>query len=169
MSTYSEEDILFLPAGPGYRKEKEIKNVITAIAKTTHYWTGHMYSAQQSEIGELFRKMDVESPLLQPPSVKEDLPAEGHEQLGSKIGERIAAATGLLAAKQQYAGWLGVKCPDVRSAVWMTRAMVASNVLARREGTTLFVPVNAESDPAGDTVTEIFARIHQFAKIRKML
>ncbi|HEY0970265.1 MAG TPA: CbiX/SirB N-terminal domain-containing protein [Gemmatimonadales bacterium] len=32
---------LFLPAGPRYRVEKEIKNVITAVAKTHHYWTEH--------------------------------------------------------------------------------------------------------------------------------
>jgi sirohydrochlorin cobaltochelatase len=33
--------MLFLPAGPDYRVEKEIKNVITAVAKTHHYWTEH--------------------------------------------------------------------------------------------------------------------------------
>lgn len=32
---------LFLPAGPQYRVEKEIKNVITVVAKTHHYWTEH--------------------------------------------------------------------------------------------------------------------------------
>lgn len=32
---------LFLPAGPSYRVEKEIKNVITAVAKTHHYWAEH--------------------------------------------------------------------------------------------------------------------------------
>ncbi len=33
---------LFLPAGPDYRIEKEIKNVITAVAKTHHYFTEHL-------------------------------------------------------------------------------------------------------------------------------
>jgi len=37
-----EGAILFLPAGPEFRIEKEIKNVITAVAKTTHYWFGHL-------------------------------------------------------------------------------------------------------------------------------
>ncbi|MBU6238211.1 MAG: hypothetical protein KGQ51_10305 [Planctomycetes bacterium] len=37
-----EGSILFLPAGPEFRIEKEIKNVITAVAKTTHYWFGHL-------------------------------------------------------------------------------------------------------------------------------
>jgi hypothetical protein len=31
---------------------------------------------------------------------------------------------------------------DVKAAVWMMRAVVVNNVLARREGTTLFVPNN---------------------------
>lgn len=34
--------VLFLPAGPGYKLEKEIKNVVTALAKTHHYFTEHL-------------------------------------------------------------------------------------------------------------------------------
>jgi len=30
-----------LPAGPAFRLDKEIKNVITVVAKTHHYWTEH--------------------------------------------------------------------------------------------------------------------------------
>jgi hypothetical protein len=33
--------ILYLPAGPSFRLESEIKNVITVVAKTHHYWTEH--------------------------------------------------------------------------------------------------------------------------------
>jgi len=32
---------LFFPASPTFRLEKEVKNVITAIAKTHHYWVEH--------------------------------------------------------------------------------------------------------------------------------
>ena len=39
-----ERSVLFLPAGPAFRLEKEIKNVITVVAKTYHYWTEHLYS-----------------------------------------------------------------------------------------------------------------------------
>ena len=46
--------ILELPAAPHFRLEKEIKNVITVVAKTTHYWMGHMSSAQKSAIADLF-------------------------------------------------------------------------------------------------------------------
>ena len=33
--------IVYLPAGPDFRLKYEIKNVITAVAKTHHYWTEH--------------------------------------------------------------------------------------------------------------------------------
>jgi hypothetical protein len=33
--------VLLLPAGPAFQLEKEIKNVITVLAKTFHYWTEH--------------------------------------------------------------------------------------------------------------------------------
>lgn len=36
-----EGSVLWLPAGPTFQLEKEIKNVITVVAKTYHYWTEH--------------------------------------------------------------------------------------------------------------------------------
>ena len=39
-----EGNVLYLPAGPAFRIDKEIKNVITVVAKTHHYWTEHIYS-----------------------------------------------------------------------------------------------------------------------------
>ncbi len=42
ISVRREGPILFLPAGPAFRLDKEIKNVITAVAKTHHYWTEHL-------------------------------------------------------------------------------------------------------------------------------
>lgn len=41
VSVRREGAMLLLPAGPRYRIEKEIKNVVTAVAKTHHYWTEH--------------------------------------------------------------------------------------------------------------------------------
>ena len=58
--------ILELPAAPHFRLEKEIKNVITVIAKTCHYWVGHIPHDQQQAIAELFITMAGESPLIEP-------------------------------------------------------------------------------------------------------
>ncbi len=42
VSVRREKAVLYLPAGPNFRLEHEIKNVITVIAKTHHYWTEHI-------------------------------------------------------------------------------------------------------------------------------
>ena len=39
-----EGNVLYLPAGPAFRLDKEIKNVITVVAKTHHYWSEHICS-----------------------------------------------------------------------------------------------------------------------------
>jgi sirohydrochlorin cobaltochelatase len=36
-----ERAVLYLPAGPTFTLEGEIKNVVTVVAKTYHYWTQH--------------------------------------------------------------------------------------------------------------------------------
>jgi sirohydrochlorin cobaltochelatase len=36
-----EGAVLYLPAGPQFRTEQEIKNVVTVVAKTHHYWIEH--------------------------------------------------------------------------------------------------------------------------------
>lgn len=41
VSVRRESPTLFLPAGNAYRDEKEVRNVITADAKTYHYWSEH--------------------------------------------------------------------------------------------------------------------------------
>jgi cation diffusion facilitator family transporter len=41
-----EADVLWFPAGPDFRLEREIKNVITVIAKTNHYWEEHVAGAR---------------------------------------------------------------------------------------------------------------------------
>jgi sirohydrochlorin cobaltochelatase len=42
-----EGSIIFLPAGPEFQLEGEIKNIITVAAKTHHYWTEHLMAGQE--------------------------------------------------------------------------------------------------------------------------
>lgn len=42
VSVRREGDVLWFPAGPDFRIEREIKNVVTVVAKTTHYWQEHL-------------------------------------------------------------------------------------------------------------------------------
>ncbi len=43
-------NVLFLPAGPDFRLENEIKSIITVVAKTHHYWTEHAGARVQREL-----------------------------------------------------------------------------------------------------------------------
>jgi hypothetical protein len=167
VAAHATSRALDLPLGPAYRLEKEIKNVITVIAKTCHYWLGHTPCAQQRAIAELLLSMARESPLIAPA-----LPGEAAVNdagASAAIAHAIEHNTGLRAASQAYAGWLGLACPSIRAAIWMMRIMVASNVLSRREGTVLFVPVNADTDPGGARVARFLSRAHRFAAARSIL
>ena len=98
------------------------------------------------------------------------LPAPAHDESdATALAEAIERETGLAPSHHRYAGWLGVRCPSVRGAVWMMRALVAGNVLSRREGTTLFVPVNPAADPGGEIVVRELARIHHLAAAKQVL
>jgi hypothetical protein len=155
---------LDLPAGPGYRLDKEVKNVVTVIAKTTHYWFGHMPRVQREAIAILLDAMGRESPLVTPAMAESD--DDRVEPLRSQLGAAIRERTGLQPSTRRYRGWLGLDCGSVRLALWLMRALVTVNVLARREDATVFVPVNASLDPEGDVVLRSVARVRHLAQVR---
>jgi sirohydrochlorin cobaltochelatase len=157
--------VLELPAAPHFRLEKEIKNVITVIAKTCHYWLGHMPRDHQQAIAELFVTMAGESPLIEP-DLSSPGAADDGRGLAASVAKLIQRDTGLRSSTHRYAGWLGIECTTVRSAVWMMRALVATNVLSRREGTVLFVPLNAVTDPRGTIVARAVEHVHRCASAR---
>ena len=104
---------LDLPASPAFRIEKEIKNVITVVAKTSHYWMGHIPREQKIAIGSLFEALDRESPLIAPDWT------------------------------DPSTAWHAVSCASVAEALQRAQRLVATNVLARREEATVYVPVHA--------------------------
>ena len=42
VEAYAEDTRVFVPVGDNFALKGEIKNVITAVAKTTHYWRDHL-------------------------------------------------------------------------------------------------------------------------------
>ena len=163
VSAHSNGMVLHLPAGPDFRLEKEIKNVITTIAKTTHYWLGHTSTAQHRAIADLFEIMESESPLIQAPFSTQDTRGAVFDNLRDKIADEIHSVSGLQATGREYRGWLGVNCTDTPSAIRMMRAMVASNALCRREEDSIYVPVNPSTDPTGSRIVSLFPRAYRIA------
>ena len=151
---------LALPASPAFRIEKEIKNVVTVIAKTTHYWMGHMPRTQRIEVASLLTALAADAPLVQPVWPDDGLRSEAEVVANAAVVDRLRQETSFRDFEHRYAGWCGVVCAGVQDAVWMMRALVAGNVLARREGTVLFVPLNPEEDPGGERVSRALVRVH---------
>jgi sirohydrochlorin cobaltochelatase len=168
VSARTEGLVLALPAGPDFRLEKEIKNVVTVIAKTCHYWTGHMWLPQRRRIAALLADMSAAAPVIAPALATDGVP-DGHDAAFAALAAAIARDTGLAASSHRYIGWLGVESASVPAAVWMMRLLVAGNVLTRREGTTLFVPVNPATDPDGRAMSTAMARVHRFAAAHGIL
>jgi hypothetical protein len=166
VSAQADGHALEVPAGPAYRIEKEIKNVVTVMAKTCHYWMDHVWPAQQRAIRQLFDTMAKESPLIVPCSADEVGIVDRQQAVSVRMAETIHRETGLSRPNDRYASWLGIDCRSIRVAVWMMRMIVVSNVLARREGTVVFVPVNPAQDPDGDRVARAVARVHRLALAR---
>jgi urease accessory protein len=50
VSVRREGCVLYFPAGPDFRLEGEIKNVVTVVAKTHHYWQEHVQGAAMSAV-----------------------------------------------------------------------------------------------------------------------
>lgn len=142
--------VLQLPAGPDFRVEKEIKNVVVSLAKAAHYWDGHLTASQQTlagnEIWEAATRADAAA-----------APASYEAAVDSM--ERRLQAEGLKTSPRQYVGWVGVETASEEEAAWLLRAVLVERVLVRREGTTLYAPVSTLPglDPAG-RVARAFGR-----------
>ena len=90
VSARTEGLALALPAGPDYRLEKEIKNVVTVIAKTCHYWTGHMWLPQRRKIAALLAAMAAESPVVAPALCDRRRPRRPRPRVRGAGGRRAA-------------------------------------------------------------------------------
>lgn len=51
VEAYAEGNLLLVPVGDYYTVKGEIKNVITAVAKTTHYWGDHLSPQIKQTLG----------------------------------------------------------------------------------------------------------------------
>jgi len=92
-----------------------------------------------------------------------------HDTLREKTATAIHQQTGLKPSPRHYYGWLGLECPTVHAAVWMMRLLTVSNALARREDTTVFLPINPTTDPEGKTALRLTTQTHRHAVEQKIM
>jgi sirohydrochlorin cobaltochelatase len=145
---------LGLPGGANYRVEKEIKNVIVAMAKTSHYWLEHMSDEQHVEIGKLLRTMQKESPLLRPLYECDGFAKEVQEAYALQVSAAVESATGLQTSLDRSRRWLGLEYGEVDRAIRMMRVFAVNNVLVRREKTVVYLPLNPGFDSSGELIVE---------------
>jgi sirohydrochlorin cobaltochelatase len=100
------------------------------------------------------------------PAAREDVladPARYAEVVG-EIGRGIRMVTGLDVVTDGPPGWIGVVCASEAMAIWLMRAIVVENVLARREETVLFLPAGPRftlGEEIKNVVTAV-AKTHHF-------
>lgn len=126
--------VLQLPAGPAFRVEQEIKNVVVALAKVCHYWDGHLSDAQQS----IFRGRTLCEP-ASPAEVAASPPS--YRATVTALEECMKGVVGRGVDTTRYAGWAGVFSESEVMAAWLLRAVLVEGLLARREGEVLYLPV----------------------------
>lgn len=138
----NDGSVLYVPAGPGFRVEKEIKNVVVCVAKCCHYLFDHLEPEQQPT-GAAPR-------LVGPPLPQElvDL-RENYEQAAQTLQRSIEESTGMKTQRSESPGWVGFDCGDEETAVWLLRAIAVEDVLVRREMAVVYVPVDLGAEGAG--------------------
>jgi hypothetical protein len=141
VSARHAQDTLHVPAGPHFRLEKEIKNVVTALAKTCHHWTEHMSAGQRAAVAGAVTGLPPEAALLEPATAAEARAApDRYRAVLETIAGGLAQTAGLPTVPSGAPGWVGARCADEAMAVWLMRAVIAENVLARREKDVLYLP-----------------------------
>jgi sirohydrochlorin cobaltochelatase len=156
---------LYLPAGPDYRLEKEIKNVVTVTAKTCHYWFGHTSLEQRRAITKLLQEAEMRSPLLKPVFPRSEAATAGLTQV---LTSMLEAATPFRCTQESHRDWLGLEVQDVKSAIWLMRTLVVKNVLARREECVVLVPLNPIVDPKGEALAERVISAYHYGVAQNM-
>jgi hypothetical protein len=151
VSARHDGEVLYLPAGPQFRVEKEIKNVVTAVAKVCHYWTDHFTADQRAAVATFGGGDDGGGSTLFGPASPEAVraaPAE-YDAAALETECEVQSGAGLRPGARAYGGWVGFDCGDEAAAVWLLRGVVVEDVLARREGSVLFLPVDPNTGDEG--------------------
>lgn len=126
--------VLLLPAGPDFRVEKEVKNVVVALAKVHHYWDGHLTDAQVAAFDD--------AAIGEPASPAEIAASqEEYRATVAVLDQWVGEIASQRVDSTSYPGWVGVPCDGEEMAAWLLRATAVEGLLARREVEVLYLPV----------------------------
>jgi sirohydrochlorin cobaltochelatase len=80
--------------------------------------------------------------LIEPPLPEEiaAAPAEARAAI-DELREGLSQQLSLTTIESESPGWIGVECASEEMAIWLQRAVVVENILARRELEVVFLPV----------------------------
>jgi sirohydrochlorin cobaltochelatase len=81
-----------------------------------------------------------------------------------ELARGLGLVTGLAVDTDGPPGWVGLVCPSEAMAIWLMRAIVVENVLARREGARLYLPAGPDFTLAGEikNVVTAVAKAHHY-------
>jgi sirohydrochlorin cobaltochelatase len=102
--------------------------------------------------------------LLEPVTRDEALmDPEGYAAVVGELARGIRMVTGLDVVDGPP-GWIGVACESEEMAVWLMRAILVENVMARREGPTLYLPAGPRFTLGGEikNVVTAVAKSHHY-------
>jgi sirohydrochlorin cobaltochelatase len=103
--------------------------------------------------------------LLEPVPREEALAdPERYAAVVGELARGIRMITGLDVLTDGPPGWLGVPCASEEMAIWLMRAIVVENVMARREGAVLYLPAGPRFTVDGEikNVITAVAKTHHY-------
>jgi sirohydrochlorin cobaltochelatase len=89
---------------------------------------------------------------------------ERYRAVLGELARGIRMITGLAVVDEGPPGWIGIACESEAMAVWLLRAIVVENVMARREGAVLYLPAGPRFTLDGEirNVVTAVAKTHHY-------
>lgn len=87
-----------------------------------------------------------------------------YESVLAELERGIRLVTALPLVRSRVAGWLGIQCDSEAMAIWMLRAILVENVMARRENDVLYLPVGPRFSLKREikNVVTVVAKTHHY-------
>jgi ABC-type nickel/cobalt efflux system permease component RcnA len=82
--------------------------------------------------------------VLQPAAPVDPVTCDAYRDAWNEIARGLELVTGWQTTPFATDGWIGLVCPSIEAARWLTIAITAENIAVHQDGHTIFLPVGAE-------------------------